>query len=211
MKNRLAAVGLAAGLVGGLAGGLVFSPGVAIGQSSTPSQSTESAAEEKVRRAPGQHLADTLAPLVANGTISQAQADKVIAALQAARPEKGPGRHRGQLKFHVALDKVATTLGMTEAALRTALQSGQSIAEIAASKSVPVQTVINALAADARTRLAAKVTANEITQAQADERLANLTKKITEIVNSDPPKFVGRKGRSVRPGSTQSSSTDGAA
>ena len=205
MKNRLAAVGLSAGLLGGLAGGLVFAPGVAVGQSTPPPQ-TSQAPDEKIHHAPGEHLSGALAPLVANGTITQAQADKVIAALQAARPFKGGGHHRGHHKFHIALKVVADKLGITQAALRTALESGQSIAEVARSKNVSVQSVIDALVADAKTRLAAKVTAGELTAAESAARLAEITEKITALVNSDPPKLLGRPGRGerVRPDSTES-------
>ncbi|HVE64497.1 MAG TPA: hypothetical protein VNB94_11930 [Mycobacteriales bacterium] len=207
MKNRLVALGLTAGLAGGLAGSLVLSPGVAVGQSSTPSSPADerTSADERVRRTRSGHFAEALAPLIADGTITQAQADKVMAALQAARAGKGPGSHRGQHKVRVALETVAARLGLTEAALRTALESGQSIADVARSKNVPVQSVIDALVADAKSRLAAKVSARDITQAEADTRLAKLTERFTEIVNSTPPKLFGRERRNnrVRPDTTE--------
>ncbi len=205
MKSRLVTVGLTAALLGGLAGGLVLSPGVAIGQSSAPSQSTE----KEVERTPGRHLADTLAPLVANGTITQAQADKVIAALHAARPKHGLNRAGGHGKRHLSLTAVAAKLGITEEALRTALESGQSIADIARSKNVSIQSVVDALVAEAKTRLAAKVTAGDLTQAEADARLAKLTERAAAFVNSDQPKFHRRfkKGGKAGSDSTQSSTS----
>ncbi len=84
---------------------------------------------------------------------------------------------------HLALDVAATTIGVTEADLLTARRGGQSIAQVAQSKNVAVQKVVDALVAEAKTRLAAKVTAGELTQAQADERAADLVARMTEVVN----------------------------
>ncbi|MGH9181484.1 MAG: hypothetical protein ACRDY5_07205 [Acidimicrobiales bacterium] len=92
----------------------------------------------------------------------------------------GPGRH-GAIAHH--LDAAATAIGITPAELTTALGSGQSIAQVAQSRNVPVQKVIDALVAEARSRLAAKVTAGELTQTQADEKAADLVKRVTDLVN----------------------------
>jgi hypothetical protein len=67
------------------------------------------------------------------------------------------------------LAAAAGAIGVSEDELRTALRSGQSIAQVAQSKGVDVQKVIDAVVADARTRLAEKVQAGDLTQAQADE------------------------------------------
>ncbi|HVE98531.1 MAG TPA: hypothetical protein VNA12_05060 [Mycobacteriales bacterium] len=189
MRNHLAAAGLAVGLVAGSAAGLVLVPVAAVGQTTPPPSTPKETREVAGPREKGAHLRAVLAPLVADGTLTQAQADKVISALQAARPAHG---HRG---FHVGLDVVARTLGMTDEQLRTALHGGQSVADVARSRDIAVQTVIDALVAQARTRLAEKVTAGAITQAQADDRLAAATKMITSFVNGDLPK-PGRGSRS---------------
>jgi ferritin-like protein len=134
-----------------------------------------------------------LAVKVQAGTITQAESDRRLAIMtervtagvnrpggpgQPGRGEKGPGP-----KLSVA----ATALGISEADLKTALQSGQSLAQIAQTKGVDVNKVIDALVADARADLAAKVKAGAITQAQADERAATLTQRVTDMVNHTGP------------------------
>ncbi|MBM4421503.1 MAG: hypothetical protein FJ034_07995, partial [Chloroflexi bacterium] len=82
------------------------------------------------QREGGAKLAEILKGLVDKGTITQAQADAVKAALEAARPAlppRGPGIGRG-----ANLESAAAYLGMTLDALRTQLSSGKSLAEVAA-------------------------------------------------------------------------------
>jgi len=187
MKHTLAVAGLVAGLAAGLvaggAAGLVLVPASALGQ---PTARPTATAEHE-RKAPGEHLRAVLAPLVAKGTITQAQADAVIKALQDARPPAGSGRHHG---FHI--DTVAETLGITEAQLHTAVRSGRSIADVARSKGIAPQKVIDALVAEAKTRLTKEVADGELTQAQADARLTQMTGRITSLVNSGRPGKTGR-------------------
>ena len=93
----------------------------------------------------------------------------------------GPGRMHVEAVSHASV--VATALGISEADLTTALQSGKSLADVAAANNVDVQKVIDALVADARTEIAADVTAGTLTQAQADTQLANVVQRITDRVN----------------------------
>lgn len=101
-----------------------------------------------------------------------------LAATEGARPHHGPGHGTG-----AGLSVAAEALGMTHDELHTALASGQSIAQVAESKGVALQKVVDALVADARARLAEAVTAGRLTQAQADEKGAELTERITAMVN----------------------------
>jgi uncharacterized protein (DUF433 family) len=101
--------------------------------------------------------------------------------------DHGPDGHRG-----AGLTAAATALGISEEDLRTALQDGKTIAEVAEEKGVDLQTVIDAMVAEAKTHLADEVESGQITQAQADERLADLDSRITEMVNNAAP--AGRPG-----------------
>ena len=94
--------------------------------------------------------------------------------------ERRPGRHHG---VKVSLAVAATAIGISDDELRTALRSGQSIAQVAQSKGVDVQKVIDAIVADARERVAEKVQEGDLTQAHADQRLANLPQRVTDMVN----------------------------
>ena len=107
--------------------------------------------------------------------------------------ERRPGGHRG-VKASVAV--AANAIGIGEAELVTALRSGQSIAQVAESRNVDVQKVIDAIVADARTRLDAKVRDGDLTQARADEKLENLEQRVTDSVNRTGGL---RHGRGPRP------------
>ncbi len=103
MGKRLAAVGLAAGLTAGAAAGLVVgAPGMSGAQSDAPA-STDQPSEDRApdleaRRAEHkekriEHLTEVLSPLVEDGTLTQEQADAVIARLgEEMPPPPPPGR-----------------------------------------------------------------------------------------------------------------------
>jgi hypothetical protein len=82
----------------------------------------------------------------------------------------------------------AKALGMTEADVTTAVQGGQTLAQIAATKGVAVDTLINAMVAAETTEINDAVKAGTMTQAQADQRLADLKAHETAEVNGT---FVG--------------------
>ena len=88
----------------------------------------------------------------------------------------------------------ATTLGMTEAELRTELEAGKSIAQVAETKNVDLQVVIDALIAQHKTHIAEHVAAGKLTQAEADEKLANLEARVTEMVNKTGLPIKGGPG-----------------
>ena len=133
----------------------------------------------------GDKISTALAPLVTDGTITQQQADKVADTL-ATLPLDGPGR--GGPGGHLDLDSaaVAEVLGLSEDALRTQLET-KSLATIAKERNVAVAKVIATIVDAEKARLAERVTAGEITQAQADARIATLTERVTERVSSLRP------------------------
>jgi hypothetical protein len=85
------------------------------------------------------------------------------------------------------LEAAATALGMTSAEVKTQLQSGKSLAEIATSKGLAVQKVIDAIVADVKAEIAEKVTDGKLTQAQADTMLKDVTVRVTAAVNGEVP------------------------
>lgn len=213
-QHRLAAIGLVAGLAGGGAAGMALGlPGFAGAQTGDPSISSTAPADPAApaKRDRAAWMRDALAPLVEKDTITQAQADAVIAALDAAKPAKGgPGHgHRGGPRAFGAmlgrgLDTAAGAIGISVDELRTALRDGQSVADVAKSKGVDSEKVVSALVGQLKTRLDEAVAAGRITQAQADEKVANATEPIRAFVNGAAP-FKGgfgpgRKGhRGPRP------------
>ena len=128
------------------------------------------------------------------GTLTQAQADAVAEALEAARPERpfGGGKHwrggPGGLGFgRIGLDAAAEVIGIEEDDLRDALRDGTTLAELAEQNGVAVQAVIDALVAEASERIDNLVEDGRLDAAEADERLAEATERITTLVNEGFP------------------------
>jgi len=132
--------------------------------------------------------------------------DGVIAALVAAstteittlvdtknpfppRPSGAPGIGRGGVRVEGNESAAAATyLGITEADLRTKLQSGQTLAQIAAATAGKSRDgLIQALVADATKSIDAAQAANKITADQATQLKTNLTQHITAEVDSTRP------------------------
>jgi hypothetical protein len=131
----------------------------------------------------GLDLAATLSALVAKGTITQAQADAVLAAANAARA--AADAMRPAKPDHAArLALIATTIGVDAAAIQTRLAAGETLAAIAGAKK---DALIAALVADETKRIDAAVAAGKLTAAQAAAMKANITAHVTAEVNSVRP------------------------
>lgn len=148
---------IAAAVVGiGLAGtAAVALPALAAESTPGTSPTSSATATPDTGRAGG--LKASLDTLVKNGTITQAQADKVLAQAQADRPARGEGRGGGHGHGHGGkggkgfgmrggelLTTAAKTLGLSQDALRTQLQS-KSLGQIADAQKVSRATLKAAL------------------------------------------------------------------
>ena len=139
---------------------------------------------------------------VIDAMVSAAQTDlrtRITDFVNNGRPAKGPGGpggpgHEGRgFRGGPHLDAAATALGITADELRTELQSGKTIAQVASDKGVDVQTVIDAVTADEIAEIDQRLADGRITQAQADEMKANAAQHAADIVNGvHPPKGPGR-------------------
>jgi len=109
---------------------------------------------------------------------------------------RGFGGGFGIAAYNVVNPEVtaATAIGVTCPDLVKAMQGGQTIAQIATSKNVQAQTVIDALVTAYKGALAEDVKEGLITQTQADGRTAQLSAAMTRFVNQ-----VGRQ-RGFGPG-----------
>jgi hypothetical protein len=208
MNPKHIAIATASAVLGGAGVGfLVVGP---MAHASSPAAVHAAATGASGVTAPGasrhQHLVDTLAPLVSNGTITQAQADSVISALEQARPAggKGAGRGIGREARREGASVAAATIGITTTELRTELRSGKTIAEVATAHGVSPQKVIDAMVADAEARLDAAVTAGRITAAQAATMKTRIAAQIADRVNNGRPASATGNGSA---GSTPSSTT----
>lgn len=188
MNKRIAAAAVSASLLAGGAGFAIGVTGTAGAQSDPPTTTAPSTAkpssEERIR--------ETLKPLLDNGTLTQAQIDAVVKALEDARPAKTPrdgDLRKGGPKIGrgVDLSTAATAIGVTEDEVRAALKAGQSLAELATSKGVEPQKVIDALVAQVVERGKATVASGKMTQTEADAQIAAATTRITDLVNGKAP------------------------
>jgi hypothetical protein len=128
---------------------------------------------------------DQLDAAVAAGKITKEQADAMK-----ARTDKGGvpffgGGHREGFGHHgpLSLDAAATYLDMTPAALRTALESGKTLAQVAEAQKKSVDGLKKALAAETKTKLDAAVKAGQLTQSQADALQTRMTEHLDDLVN----------------------------
>jgi polyhydroxyalkanoate synthesis regulator phasin len=201
MRKWIAAAVTATALGGAAAGAAVFNvPTIAGAQSTTTAPAA--------RTAPP-WMTDALKKLVDAGTINQSQADAVSQALIAAKPQSerhGPGPGLRAPGKH--LSAAAKAIGIDETALRDALRSGKTIAQVAQDHGVDVQKVIDALVGDLKTNIAAEVASGHITQAQADKILADAPAHISDLVNGKlPARGPGGPGRHFGPDDTPPTTT----
>ena len=130
---------------------------------------------------------------VADGRLTKEQGDAIKARIEAEDYPMlggfGFGHHGGPGMLHGVghLDAAASYLGMTEDELRTQLESGKSLADVAKSKGKSVDGLVSALVADEKKELDAAVQSGRITQAQADAFLANAKQRFTDLVNGTMP------------------------
>jgi hypothetical protein len=87
----------------------------------------------------------------------------------------------------IGLEAAAEAIGISADDLRTELRDGATIAEVAAANDVDVQTVIDALVAEASANLDEKVADGDLTEDEAAERKAELEERITAMVNGERP------------------------
>ena len=189
-----------AGAVAGLAvagGGAAF----AATQLTSPKQENEAVLNDAANQLGVQ-------PSALSAALKKALENRVDAAVTAGRLTKGQGDELKQriesgdvplfagpgLGFHHegvfgGLDAAASYLGLTEAQLRTQLESGKSLADVAKAQGKTVDGLVQALVDSAKKKLDAAVSAGRLTQSQADSILADLKTHITDFVNGTAPRL----------------------
>jgi len=189
MNRKLVTSGLLAGLIAGAGAGLILESTGFAGASSSAAvvviDDETSTTDTQVDRST--RLTEVLQPLVDDGTITAGQLTAIVETLDAVGPVGGGHRGGGgmgrDMGRGMGLDAAAEVLDLTADELRTELGEGQTLAEVATAQGVEVQAVIDALVTDAGTHLAEHVADGDITQAEADEKLAEMTERITTSVN----------------------------
>ncbi len=132
-------------------------------------------------------LKDQVEAAVKAGTLTRAQADAIEARIASGQGlgfggPGGPmgGMHRGGME---RLTAAATYLGLTEAELRTQLESGKTLAEVAKAQGKTADGLVQALVDAETTELAKAVQDGRLTAAQQQQILGQLKQRVTDMVN----------------------------
>ncbi len=183
---------------------------------------------EPGRGGPGEHwrkglrtgpnvVREVLGELVAEGVISQEQADAIVARLEAKIEQHakdhpggyghGPGGHwrgpgRGGMVIPGAIETAARTIGISEDDLVEGLKNGKTVAQIAQENGVDPQAVIDALVATANSKIDERAVAGGIPADRVEAAKRKAAEMATKFVNETPfkPGMGGKYGRHGSPG-----------
>jgi len=123
---------------------------------------------------------------------SIADAQEVPGQTQEDREARQAARQERRAEKRAA---IADAVGVSVDELQVARQAGQSLADIAAANGASVDSLIDTLVDMKTASIDAKVADGTITQAEADEKLAGLSERVTERVNAEPGERDGNRGR----------------
>jgi len=142
-------------------------------------------------------LDDQIDADVAAGRLTQAQGDALKAKVDAGSVPlvgglgggfgRGFGFGHGFGMFRAGLGTVTSFLGITADQLRTELQSGRSLAQIAQEHGKTADDLVSALVAAAKTRLDQAVKDGRLSSDQETTMLGKLQTAIQNLVNRTPP------------------------
>jgi hypothetical protein len=140
---------------------------------------------------------DRVDAALAAGRITKDQADAMKAAISSGKLPLGLGvgpgmgfRH-GPHGFGASLDAAATYLGLTEVQLRTQLESGKSLADVAKAQGKSVDGLKQAMLDSIQSKLDQAVKDGKLTAAQGDEIMTWVKASIDDLINGKPPKPTG--------------------
>ena len=175
--------------------------GAALASSETGSPSVESQAviddaagklgipASKLSDALRNALNDRIDAAVAAGRLTKEEGASLKARIQSDGFPLLGGLHDelGHVGAFGSLDEAAAYLGLKEAQLRTKLEGGKSLAQVAHDQGKSVDGLIATLVAAAKKKLDGAVSAGRITKAQEDEMLSGLKDRIGNLVNATGP------------------------
>jgi len=139
-----------------------------------------------------ERVLELLGPLVGDGTITEAQAGAVAEVLAEGFEHRRGGR-RG-----FGLEAAAGLLGISVDDIRTALESGSTLADVAADNGSSADDLIDGLVADAEERLDEAIAEGRFDESEKADRIAEITERVTAMVNGDLP-IDGHRARGHRP------------
>jgi hypothetical protein len=138
------------------------------------------------------------------GKITQAQADELKARIESGEfppfagplfgPRFGHFHRGGPPLFGEKLSAAADYLGLSEAELRTKLNTGQTLADIAKARGKSVDGLKQAILDEAEKQLDQLVEDGELTRAEADQMLARMKTHVDDLVEHGMFRFRERSG-----------------
>ena len=175
INSRFTKVAVAAGLVVATGAGVLGLTGFASAQMANNNSAVVASAGATID-------GTNLGTLEASGTVSAESAEGTTGVITDETTRPSP------------IAEAAKALGMTEAELKTELQAGKSIADVAKAKNIDLDVVIAKLTASFKAHLDEEVASGEHTQAEADAKLAEFKTRITSMVNAPGLPMHGGKG-----------------
>ena len=170
INSRFTKVAVAAGLVVATGAGVLGLTGFASAQMANNNSAIVASADATTN---GADLGNLEASGTATPESGEVNAQATDPAVDANRPSP--------------IAEAAKALGMTEAELKTELQAGKSIADVAKAKNIDLDVVIAKLTAAFKAHLDEEVKSGEHTQAEADAKLAEFKTRLDDMVNGVRP------------------------
>ena len=129
----------------------------------------------------------------ATTVVAEEEASTGVSTLQTAEDEaeSTEDSERHGRRGGCNLDAAAEAIGIDADELRTAVDEGQSIAEVATANGVDAGDVVDAMVAAKAERLAEKVDEGRLTPDEADERLVEETTEIEDRVSGSTDEEAG--------------------
>jgi hypothetical protein len=188
-----------------LMAGLLLATGtISFAQSPTPTPSATEDTGDDGTPTPSTSDEDTDAGSEDDANDTEDDADAGGGDAEGSEGDDDDGRRRGCGGGGKYLIKEAATevLGISEDALIAGLQDGQSLAQVAEAQGMSVEDFRAALLENVTADLQARLDAGDITQAEFDEKVAELNANIDEIINTEGGVRFRRGGGSDEEGAT---------
>jgi polyhydroxyalkanoate synthesis regulator phasin len=137
-----------------------------------------------------QAMKERIDAAVAAGRLTKAQGDELKQRIDSGDfplfgpPAFGPGFAPPHPFFH-GLDAAETYLGLSEDELRSRLESGKTLAQIARDEGKSVDGLKQAMVADAKDKLDQAVKDGRLTRSEADRALQDLEQRVDDLVNGN--------------------------
>jgi hypothetical protein len=208
--RRKVIAGAAAALAVGGAGAGVAATKLATNSPSEESKAIVNDAAKSLGVAPSKLSAalkkayeDRIDAAVADGRLTKQQGAELKQRIESGDfPLVGPPGFRhgpdGPHGLRPGFDAAAIYLGVTEAQLRTQLESGKTLADVAKAQGKSVSGLEDAMVNDATTKLDAAVKAGRLTSTEEQRILADLKQHVDDLVNGKLPEHGA--GPPVGPG-----------